>query len=540
MRPMPRRDPAILLVLLLVLSGCLGSFRPAADTSTTSPAPTTAATNMTAAPTNGTATTTPATTSAAPSPSGNETNPPWILRVATADIGADHASIVYEVRDNDSAVRSWVRWGRPGATTNETSPRAGHGEHIVTLVGLQPGGAYQAVVVARDAFNNQRTSNAVSFTTPNPGDTQPPVVTNVTHTVLGPDRARINWDLSDQSSGVKSLVEYGPGYGDRSTERTGTGAKSVELTGLPPDSDVYYRVLAYDPGNLVTRSTGGTFRTPQATQAQLQITGVSVSDVNDTSARVSWTVSSPNSGITSRVEIPGRTIHAPIGAGSRSVLVDTLAPSTTYTFQVIATDSTGTEKRSPEPAGQFTTSAPPVPVSIGSVAVTGVNTTSFTVTFELDGPDGLTSKVEYGTSLSYGSSKAAADGTGTKSVTLDGLAERTLYHFRIVAEADAETEETTDQEQSTAQLLEVRILSNSGGSSFAHDPSTLQASVPVEISVTNEDSMSHTWTNGALDWDSGVLGASTSTTLTKQGLTAGTYTFTCTLHPSMTGDLGVA
>ena len=72
---------------------------------------------------------------------------------------------------------------------------------------------------------------------------------------------------------------------------------------------------------------------------------------------------------------------------------------------------------------------------------------------------------------------------------------------------------------------------------FAFLPSTLVISVGTTVTVTNDDSVGHTWTSTTGAFNSGPLapGASYSHTFT----VAGTYPYMCDVHPFMTGTIVV-
>jgi plastocyanin len=72
---------------------------------------------------------------------------------------------------------------------------------------------------------------------------------------------------------------------------------------------------------------------------------------------------------------------------------------------------------------------------------------------------------------------------------------------------------------------------------FAFLPSTLVVAVGTTVTVTNDDTVTHTWTSTTGAFTSGPLapGASYSHTFT----VAGTYPYMCTIHTFMTGTIVV-
>jgi plastocyanin len=72
---------------------------------------------------------------------------------------------------------------------------------------------------------------------------------------------------------------------------------------------------------------------------------------------------------------------------------------------------------------------------------------------------------------------------------------------------------------------------------FAFDPSTITVSGPTEVTITNNDSATHTFTldDGSIDEEIGS-GESTTVTIDVSASTG----FVCRFHPQMTGSVEVA
>lgn len=71
---------------------------------------------------------------------------------------------------------------------------------------------------------------------------------------------------------------------------------------------------------------------------------------------------------------------------------------------------------------------------------------------------------------------------------------------------------------------------------FAFDPSTITVSGPTEITITNEDSASHTFTldDGSVDQE--IAGGESATVTVDVSESTG---FVCRFHPQMTGTVEV-
>jgi len=79
--------------------------------------------------------------------------------------------------------------------------------------------------------------------------------------------------------------------------------------------------------------------------------------------------------------------------------------------------------------------------------------------------------------------------------------------------------------------VEVKIAS------FAFDPSSVTVKQGATVKWTNEDSASHTITADDGSWDSGSLGKGKS--FSQVFTQAGTFTYHCTIHPTMKGTVVV-
>jgi len=95
----------------------------------------------------------------------------------------------------------------------------------------------------------------------------------------------------------------------------------------------------------------------------------------------------------------------------------------------------------------------------------------------------------------------------------------------------APTTQPGNQPTSVPAEVEVKIAG------FAFDPASVTVKVGTTVKWTNQDSAAHTVTADDGSWNSGSLakGQSFSQVFTQ----AGTYTYQCTVHPSMKGTVVV-
>lgn len=100
------------------------------------------------------------------------------------------------------------------------------------------------------------------------------------------------------------------------------------------------------------------------------------------------------------------------------------------------------------------------------------------------------------------------------------------------------SQQTPSAPQPTAPTSPAPASSNAVQiSNFAFSPATLTVKVGDTVTWTNQDSMGHSATADDGSFDTGVIaqGATGTTTFTK----AGTFTYHCSVHPSMKGTIVV-
>ncbi len=161
---------------------------------------------------------------------------------------------------------------------------------------------------------------------------------------------------------------------------------------------------------------------------QLVISGVSESGVTDNSATITWTTNLPAD---SQVEYGptasygSTTVLDPNEVTSHSQTLTGLNPATTYHYRVKSTAS-GATKYSGDYT--FTTAGPP---TITNVQAGIVTTTTATITWNTDQPSD--SRVNYGTTSSYGQTVYDGAPATSHSIVLTGLIANTEYHFQCVS-----------------------------------------------------------------------------------------------------------
>lgn len=74
---------------------------------------------------------------------------------------------------------------------------------------------------------------------------------------------------------------------------------------------------------------------------------------------------------------------------------------------------------------------------------------------------------------------------------------------------------------------------------FSFTPGTLTVAPGTKITVTNGDSVTHTLTSSSHAFDTGDIAAGATATFTAPSK-AGSYPYSCTIHPTMHGTLTVS
>jgi plastocyanin len=72
---------------------------------------------------------------------------------------------------------------------------------------------------------------------------------------------------------------------------------------------------------------------------------------------------------------------------------------------------------------------------------------------------------------------------------------------------------------------------------YTYSPSPLRIRAGSTVTIVNRDTAPHTATDDGGRWDTGALSQGQSATVTFD--TPGTYTYFCTLHPTMKGRVVV-
>jgi hypothetical protein len=206
-----------------------------------------------------------------------------------------------------------------------------------------------------------------------------------------------------------------------------------------------------DDGDVTVSATvpaGGGPPPPPPPPSAPVISGVAAGSITASSAVVTWTTDVAS---TSDVDYGTTTSYGSLATGgasvtSHSVNLTGLAQATLYHFRVRSTGSGTPEATS----GDFTfttldTTAPALS-NIQAVDITG---TAGRVTWDTD--ENADSKVQYGTTISYGGETSNGTLTNAHSLDLSGLSPATLYHYRVISK-DASNNSSTSTDQTFTTL----------------------------------------------------------------------------------------
>lgn len=177
-------------------------------------------------------------------------------------------------------------------------------------------------------------------------DTTPPVISNVKVSDITETSAVVSWETDEPSTSQVMLCDDEGGCTWTDLDETLVTSHSVSLSNLKPDTVYKFTATSTD-----TRENqaiyDGEFKTlPGTTTTLLIISDVTISNITDRSARISWKTDKP---ATSQVEY-GTTLTYGSATPpstqlttSHSFTITGLKPNTTYHFRVKSKDASGTE-----------------------------------------------------------------------------------------------------------------------------------------------------------------------------------------------------
>ena len=219
------------------------------------------------------------------------------------------------------------------------------------------------------------------------------------------------------------------------------------------------------------------------------ISGITISDITETTATISWTT---NESTTSNIEYGpdtgyGHSFPSPsdnkVDKTSHSLALSGLSSDTTYHFKVKSEDATGNEAISNDITfvtvssnGNENDIADTTAPIISGITISNITGTAATISWTTD--ESATSNIEYGPDTGYGYSfPSPSDNTADRtshSLALSGLSSATTYHFKV------KSEDATGNEAISNDKTFVTVSSGGNGNGIADTKASL-TSVPVNM-----------------------------------------------------------
>ena len=179
--------------------------------------------------------------------------------------------------------------------------------------------------------------------TPSAPDATAPVISNPEPTNISDTSAEITWTTDEPAD---SWVDYGldATYGSSVSDGSLVMGHSINLTGLDPSTEYHYEVTSADAASNSASSADFTFTTAAPPPPDLTapvISGVTDTDITDTSATITWTTDEPSdSRVDSGLDATyGSVVSDASLVTSHSINLTGLAPSTEYHYKVTSADA---------------------------------------------------------------------------------------------------------------------------------------------------------------------------------------------------------
>lgn len=279
--------------------------------------------------------------------------------------------------------------------------------------------------VAVDSYG-QTTSDSISITVLTKGT----ITGTVTDTATGPPLASATVSVTDSLS--TTITTFTDASGNYTMPYVTQGQFSGTITKEDYSTHSFSGTMI--AGGTVTINGSITLQSP--TLGIPAAVGMTLNSVTITWTTDQATDSLVEYGTTASY---GNSAYDAVLTKNHSTALSSLAQGTAYHFRVTSVNSHNLSSTSLDSA--FATAAPP---TISGVQITNITTDSATLTWTTDQP--CSSRVEYGTTATYGSVVENATLTLSHSATLTGLTERTGYHFRITSmNADGIAAQTGDK-----------------------------------------------------------------------------------------------
>ncbi|MHB8481737.1 MAG: fibronectin type III domain-containing protein [Nitrospiria bacterium] len=263
-----------------------------------------------------------------------------------------------------------------------TSTTSGYADKGLTTIQT-----YYYYVKAYDVSGNISGPSGTAYAV---NDIIPPTApASISGTVVSPGQINLSWTASTDNSGVINGYQIYSSTNNVTFTLAGIVGGNIltfSNTGLLANTSYYYYVKAYDlAGNLSTASpTGGPYTTPLDTIPPTTPTGLAVSGFTVTTVSLTWIASTDNSGTiasyqvwralgTSACSSPPSSPFSQAGSSTATSYTDSpLSPGATYSYCVVAVDSSSNKSGASNTVTQTTladTTAPSAPTNVSGAAV---------------------------------------------------------------------------------------------------------------------------------------------------------------------------
>ncbi len=274
---------------------------------------------------------------------------------------------------------------------------------------------------------------------------------------------------------------------------TGASATLTGLQGVSPTTTYHYRVVVKNATGEV-KGPDGEFTTLEAVKPTVEpgsnppsvtpfvgtVEGLVNPDYQSTSYSLEYSTTKPAGTKLEGtiVTVSGAGLLTGFGAQPVSISTNALTPATTYYYQVLASNETGTTEGAVE---SFKTLAKEAPKVI-NVHASSITPYAATIGAEVNPEYQTTScDVEYGKVLSEHKAECAPptlEGSGNQEVSLPvtGLEPGAVYHIRVIAENTAH-EKNEGAGEFTAEALKAPVVESESASPQTPFAETLEAQV---------------------------------------------------------------